>query len=96
MLGLTSADPTTPQHCHVTFWASLHLSMGASPLATRIRLLQAAAAREETALARQRIAIEALRSEGHRTPEAEKSYEKFESLHQGLLRSWPLFSRKRR
>ena len=55
------------------------------PLPTRIRLLQAAAAREETALARQRIAIEALRSEGHRTAEAEKSYEKFKSLQQGLL-----------
>ena len=54
------------------------------PLPTRIRLLQAAA-REETALARQRIAIEALRSDGHRTAEAEKLYEKFKSLHQGLL-----------
>jgi hypothetical protein len=55
------------------------------PLATRIRLLQAAAARDEAALARQRVAIEALRSEGHRTAEAEKSYEKFKTLHQGLL-----------
>ena len=32
----------------------------------------------------QRMAIEALRGEGHRTAEAEKSYEKFKSLHQGL------------
>ena len=55
------------------------------PLATRIRLLQAAATREETALARQRMAIEALRSKGHRTAEAEKSYEKFKSLHHGPL-----------
>ena len=30
-------------------------------------------------------AIEGLRSEGHRTAEAEKSYENFKSLHQGLL-----------
>lgn len=55
------------------------------PLATRIRLLQAAAARDEVALARQRVAIEALRSEGHRTAEAESSYAKFKTLHQGLL-----------
>jgi hypothetical protein len=48
-------------------------------------LLQAGATREETALARQRMAFEALRSEGHRTAEAEKSYEKFKSLHQELL-----------
>ena len=64
------------------------------PLPTRIRLLQAAAAREETALARQRIAIEALRSEGHRTAEAEKSYEKFKSLHQGLLQKLAALQRE--
>ena len=64
------------------------------PLATRIRLLQAAAAREETALARQRIAIEALRSEGHRTAEAEKSYGKFKSLHQGLLQKLAALQRE--
>lgn len=50
-------------------------------LAARIRSLKAAAARDEAALGRQRVAIEALRSEGHRTAEAEKSYEKFECLH---------------
>ena len=64
------------------------------PLATRIRLLQAAAAREETALARQRIAIEALRSEGHRTAEAEKSYEKFNSLHRELLQKLSALQRE--
>ena len=64
------------------------------PLATRIRLLQAAAAREETALERQRIAIEALRSEGHRTAEAEKSYEKFKSLHRELLQKLSALQRE--
>jgi len=64
------------------------------PLPTRIRLLQAAAAREETALARQRIAIEALRSEGHRTVEAEKSYAKFKSLHQELLQKLAALQRE--
>ena len=64
------------------------------PLATRIRLLQAAATREETALARQRIAIEALRSEGHRTAEAEKSYEKFKSVHRGLLQKLAALQRE--
>ena len=64
------------------------------PLPTRIRLLQAAAAREETALARQRIAIEALRSEGHRTAEAERSYEQFKSLHQELLQKLAALQRE--
>ena len=64
------------------------------PIPTRIRLLQAAVTREETALARQRIAIEALRSEGHRTAEAEKSYEKFKSLHQGLLQKLAALQRE--
>ena len=64
------------------------------PLPTRIRLLQAAAAREEAALARQRIATEALRSEGHRTAEAEKSYEKFKTLHQGLLEKLAVLRRE--
>lgn len=64
------------------------------PLATRIRLLQAAAAREEPALARQRVAIEALRSEGHHTDEAEKSHEKFKSLHQGVLQKLAALQRE--
>jgi hypothetical protein len=65
-----------------------------NPLATRIRLLHAAAARDEVALARQRVAIEALRSEGHRTAEAEKSYEKFKTLHQGLLEKLAVLRRE--
>ena len=82
--GAVSA--AAPQHYHATFDALPHCSCMGNPLATRIALLQAAAARDEAALARQRVAIEALRSEGHRTTEAEKSYERFEGLHQGLLR----------
>ena len=55
------------------------------PLATRIELLQAAAAEGEKALARQRVAIEGLRSEGHRTAEAEKSFEKYSACYRQLL-----------
>jgi len=40
------------------------------------------------------MAIEALRSEGHRTAEAEKSYEKFKSLHQGLLQKLAALQRE--
>ena len=62
--------------------------------ATRVRLLQATATREETALARQRMAIDGLRSEEHRTAEAEKSHEKFKSLHQELLQKLAVLQRE--
>jgi len=55
------------------------------PFETRIELLRAAAANGERALARQRIAIEALRSEGHRTAEAERSFAKHEASYRALL-----------
>jgi hypothetical protein len=55
------------------------------PVETRIELLRAAAANGERALARQRIAIEALRSEGHRTAEAERSFAKYEASYRSLL-----------
>lgn len=55
------------------------------PSEARIELLRAAAAHGERALARQRIAIEGLRSEGHRTGEAETSFAKYEALHRALL-----------
>jgi hypothetical protein len=45
-------------------------------------------------LARQRMAIEALRSEGRRTAEAEKSYEKFKNPHQGLLQKLAALQRE--
>jgi hypothetical protein len=56
-----------------------------STLAARIERLQAAAASGARALARQRIAIEGLRSEGHRTAEAERSFAKYQASHQTLL-----------
>jgi hypothetical protein len=40
------------------------------------------------------MAIEGLRSEGHRTAEAEKSHEKFKSLHQGLLQKLAALQRE--
>jgi hypothetical protein len=55
------------------------------PFETRVELLRAAAENGERALARQRIAIEALRSEGHRTAEAERSFAKHEVLYRELL-----------
>jgi uncharacterized coiled-coil protein SlyX len=56
-----------------------------NPPEARIELLRAAAEHGERALARQRIAIEALRSEGHRTGEAERSIAKYEASHRALL-----------
>jgi hypothetical protein len=53
--------------------------------ATRIELLQAAVESSKRALARQRIAIEGLRREGHRTAEAERSIAKYKASHQVLL-----------
>jgi hypothetical protein len=55
------------------------------PSETRIELLRGAAANGARALARQRIAIEALRSEGHRTAEAERSFAKYKASHRALL-----------
>ena len=51
----------------------------------RIERLRAAATNGKRALARQRIAIEALRSEGHRTAEAERSFAKYEASYRALL-----------
>jgi hypothetical protein len=55
------------------------------PLEIRIELLQAAATSGARALARQRIAIEGLRSEGHRTAEAERSFARYQASHRALL-----------
>jgi uncharacterized coiled-coil protein SlyX len=65
------------------------------PLRTRISLLRAAATNGERALARQRIAIEALRSEGHRIAEAERSFAKYEASHRVLLEKIEALQRQR-
>ena len=54
-------------------------------LASRIELLEAAAAKGEKALARQRRLIEELRDDGHRTADAEESLQRYEASHCGLL-----------
>jgi hypothetical protein len=54
-------------------------------LAGRIELLEAAAAKGEKALARQRRLIEELRDDGHRTADAEESLQRYEASHRGLL-----------
>jgi hypothetical protein len=54
-------------------------------LASRIELLEAAAAKGEKALARQRRLIEELRADGHRTAEAEEVLQRYETSHRRLL-----------
>jgi hypothetical protein len=54
-------------------------------LASRIELLEAAAAKGEKALARQRRLIEELRDDGHRTADAEEALQRYEASHCGLL-----------
>jgi hypothetical protein len=71
--------------CHATFSSSWRLTCMHQLFETRIELLRAAAANGERALTRQRIAIEALRSEGHRTAEAERSFAKYDASYRALL-----------
>lgn len=63
---------------------SLETNMG-NALANRLELLQSATLKSEQDLARQRQLIDDLRSEGHRTTEAEAALQRFEAARQGLL-----------
>jgi uncharacterized coiled-coil protein SlyX len=54
-------------------------------LASRIELLEAAAAKGEKSLARQRRLIEELRDVGHGIADAEEALQRFEASHRGLL-----------
>jgi hypothetical protein len=54
-------------------------------LANRLELLQSATLKSEQALARQRQLIDDLRSDGHRSTDAEVVLQRFEATRQGLL-----------
>jgi len=54
-------------------------------LASRLELLQSATFKNERDIGRQRELIDALRTDGHATAEAEATLQRFETSRQGLL-----------
>jgi len=86
---VTVCDRTTfaadPSEVTAPYEPLLHCSGMDRELASRIELLEAAAAKGEKALARQRRLIEELRDVGHGIADAEEALQRFEASHRGLL-----------